>query len=458
MSKLNLSEAAAEILQQSKAKAGSESFGVGHKPSAKAPQQTAVEIGTAGHKTTDDNYDATKGVPTATPPGTKPPVGSEKFGDSPSKGSTSADFAAQPNAKDGRKDLAVSPEDGENTDKEKADRKKGPIAKQTFSANPGAKSPVAENSESDEEWEEEEEEELEEATVEEVMEDLESLEDSVFFEKYGCSKDQAKKAITSEEDEEDEEDKEETKQARKAKMKEDVDAMLSGENLSEEFKVKAATIFEAAVEARAEEIAVELEEKYIREFEETLETVKEDFATKLDSYLDYVVENWMTENELAIERGLRSEIVEDFIGALKNVFVEHYIDIPEEKVDIVEQLADRVEELEEQINDQILKNIDLKKSLSEQHKVEIIHTVCEGLSLSQVEKIKSLAKNVEFVSEEDFSEKLEAIKESYFPSGVVTASSDSLNDAVEIDEENTTKVVDPLIESYVSKISKLTKF
>ena len=201
-----------------------------------------------------------------------------------------------------------------------------------------------------------------------------------------------------------------------------------------------------------------METEYEEQFDSALSELREDFATKVDDYLNYMVQEWMEENQLAIESGLRSEIVEDFIGALKDVFVEHYIDIPEEKVDIVEQLVDKVEELEEQVNDQILKNIDLKKSLSEHHKTEIIHSVCEGLSLSQVEKIKSLAKNVEFVSEEDFAEKLEAIKESYFPCGVVTASSNSLNDAVEIDEENTTKVVDPLIESYVSKISKLTKF
>jgi AcrR family transcriptional regulator len=300
------------------------------------------------------------------------------------------------------------------------------------------------------------------------MEDLENMEDESFMEKYGCDKDEAVRIMEGDScdsyDDEDE-DEEENKKAKKAKkdemkmkVKEDVDAMLSGENLSEEFKEKASMIFEAAVEARVEEIASELEEKYIAEFEETLEVVKEDFASKLDSYLDYVVENWMAENELAIEKGLRSEIVEDFIGALKNVFVEHYIDIPEDKVDIVEQLADRVEELEDQINEQHLKNIDLKKSLSEHRKEEVVHLACEGLTLSQAEKVRALAKNVEFVSEEDFSEKLVSIKESYFPTEIRTASTDSLNDMIEIDEDNTTKVVDPLIESYVNKITRLAKF
>jgi len=442
MSKLNLSEAAAEILQGSAKNAPKAALGDGYKPNVKAPQQGEVEIGTAGHKTTDDSYEATKGVPTATAPGAKPPVGSEPM----------KKLSGQP-AQSG---TANQPEGSEDSDESKRDRKASAKLKQTMSANKGAVTCAEGEDEEDFDYEEEE---LEEATVEEVMKDIKSMKDSDFEEKYGMDKKSASKQISSEDEDEDEDEgKDSSTESMKAKMKEDVDAMLSGENLSEEFKQKASMIFEAAVEARVEEIAEELEEKYTREFEETLEVVKEDFAEKLDSYLDYVVENWMADNQLAVEKGLRSEIVEDFIGALKNVFVEHYIDIPEEKVDIVEQLVDKVDELEEEINEQILKNIDLKKSISEHQKVEVIHAVCEGLSLSQVEKIKSLAKNVEFVSEEDFAEKLEAIKESYFPSGVVSASSDSLNDTVEIDEDYTTKVVDPLIESYVSKISKLTKF
>ena len=458
MSKLNLSEAAADILNKSlsDAKSKEEKFGVGYQPKVSAPQQDVKEIGTAGHKTTDNNYDATIGVPTATPPGATPPVGSEKWGDSPSKGSDASTYKAQP----GEKGVLVQPEDGENTPEQKRDRVAGPKVKQTFSANKGAI--VPESSEGDDEWEDEdeewEEEELEEASHEEVEADLKSLSNKEFMSKYNMSKKDAKSHLSDEDDEDDSDDSECTASKMKEKMKEDIDAMLSGENLSEEFKQKATMIFEAAVEARVEEIAAELEEKYTQEFEETLELVKEDFAEKLDSYLDYVVENWMEDNKLSIEKGLRSEIVEDFIGALRNVFVEHYIDIPEDKVDVVEELVSKVEDLEEQINDQIIKNIDLKKSLSEHQKVEIIHSVCEGLSLSQVEKIKSLAKNVDFVSEEEFKHNLVAIRESYFPSGVKQATSDSLNEMIELDEDYTTKVVDPLIESYVNKISKLTKF
>lgn len=465
MSNLNLSEAAAEILNQSKAKAGAEPFGVGNPKASdekkvKTPQQAELEIGTAGHKYTDSNYDATKGMGAQA----TLPTGKGVAGEPMHK------LSGEPQQTQGRSDLTKDTEtETETSDDAKRDRKKATLAAAKMAANPKAMKPVVPESEEEEEWEEpeeeeefEDEEEVYEATIEEVMEDMESMDDEEFEATYGLTKEEASCKMSDDEDEDDEDEKEkkaEMKAKRKEKMKEDVDAMLSGENLSEEFRNKAAMIFEAAVEARVEELATELEEQFITEFNEAVETIKEDFADKLDSYLDYVVENWMAENELAVERGLRSEIVEDFIGALKNVFEEHYIDIPEDKTDVVEQLVDRVEELEDQINEQILKNIDLKKSISEHKKEEAVLSVCEGLSLTQVEKIKSLAKSVEFVSEEDFSEKLETIKESYFPSGVIQASTDSLNDIVELDEdENTTKVVDPLIEQYANIISKKPKF
>ena len=457
MSKLNLSEAAADILNKSKAGAGSEAYGVGNPKASnetkvKAPNQAQVDIGTAGQKYTDSSYNGTKGM------GAKAtlPTGSGVAGEPMHK------LSGQPQQTQGRSDLANDSEtETQNSSKELMDRKKATLAAAKASSNPKAQKPYVPENEDEEEWDTEEdqewEEELEEASVEEVMEDLENMDDEIFMEKYGCDKNKAINIVNGED--EDDDDEEEEKASRKAKMKakvaEDVDAMLAGENLSEEFKNKAAMIFEAAVEARVEEIASELEEQFTSYYEQTVDVIKEDFANKLDSYLDYVVENWMAENELAIERGLRSEIVEDFIGALKDVFVEHYIDIPEDKSDIVEQLVDKVEELEDQVNEQILRNIELKQSISEHKKEEAVLAVCEGLSLSQVEKIKSLAKNVDFVSEEDFSEKLETIKESYFPSGIVTASSESLNDIVELDEdENTTAVVDPLIELYAKNLTK----
>jgi hypothetical protein len=239
-------------------------------------------------------------------------------------------------------------------------------------------------------------------------------------------------------------------------VNEDIAALMAGENLSEEFKRKATSIFEAAVKTKVSELAEELEAQYVAQFEEAYEEMKEDFAAKVDEYLDYVVENWMQENELAIESGLRTEIAEGFIDSLKTVFEEHYIDIPEEKFDVVEELASKVEALEKQVNEEITRNINLKQKLSEQKKVEALHSVCEGLTLSQAEKIKTIAESVEFVSEEDFVEQMEAIKESYFsiPSYVKPASIESLNDIVNLTEDTKAPAVDPMIAAYASRISK----
>ncbi len=441
MSKLNLTEAAADILKGSVKSAGSESFDT-KKPSVSTPGQTIQDLGTAGHKTTDPNYDAAKSMKKATPPGATPPVGSEPL----------KTLSGEPQQTQGRKDLAGTPEGGETSDEAKVNRKKGPVAKNTSPVNSGAKAPMVPEGEDEEDWEPEDEEnedwdeeELEEATMEEVEKDLQSLDDEAFQKKYRMSKKQVAAELAKAE-------------KQQKGMKEDIDAMLAGENLSEEFKEKATIIFEAAVNARVEEIAQELEEKFTEEFESTIETVKEEFAEKLDSYLDYVVENWMVENEIAIEKGLRTEIVEDFIGALKNVFVEHYIDIPEEKVDLVEELVAKVEDLEDKVNEEIERNIALKQSINEHKKQEAINTVCEGLTLSQAEKIKAIAESVDFVSEEDFGSKIETIKESYFPSYVKSASADDYNEPVELDEDYTTKVVDPLVAQYAAKIAKLSKF
>jgi hypothetical protein len=241
----------------------------------------------------------------------------------------------------------------------------------------------------------------------------------------------------------------------KSKMKEDIDALLSGENLSEEFTAKATTIFEAAVIARAEEVAEEIEAELTEQFHAAVEEIKEDLAAKVDDYLNYMVEEWMKDNEIAIEKGLRAEIVEDFITGLKGLFEEHYIDIPTDKVDVVEELATKVEELEASLNEQITKGVELAKALNEQKKIEAIYTACEGLSQTQVEKLKSLAENVEFTTEEEFATKVETLKESYFKSDVKVADSSALDDTVEIEEEKkVSKSSDPLMEQYANVISK----
>jgi hypothetical protein len=168
----------------------------------------------------------------------------------------------------------------------------------------------------------------------------------------------------------------------------------------------------------------------------------------------------MKENELAVEKGLRAEIVEDFIGGLRNLFVEHYIDIPADKVDVVEQLTTKVEELEDSLNEQINKGVELTKALNEQKKIEAIYTACEGLSQTQVEKLKSLAENVEFSTEEEFVAKLDVLKESYFKSEVKAADASALDDEVQIDEEVKPKqnvFTDASMEIYAKTISQTLK-
>jgi hypothetical protein len=245
------------------------------------------------------------------------------------------------------------------------------------------------------------------------------------------------------------------KMIKKEKMKEDIDALISGENLSEEFITKATTIFEAAVIARAEEVIAEAEEALTEQFEAAIEEIKEEMATKVDDYLNYMVEEWVKDNEIAIEKGLRAEIVEDFISGLKDLFEDHYIDIPEEKVDVVEELTAKVEELEEAYNEQIKSAIELKKELNEHKKFEAIYAACEGLTQTQVEKMKSLAESVEFTTEEEFTEKMETLKESYFKNPVVSADSSALDDEVQIEEEKkVVKSSDPLMEVYSKAISQ----
>jgi hypothetical protein len=237
---------------------------------------------------------------------------------------------------------------------------------------------------------------------------------------------------------------------------EDIDALMQGENLSEEFKSKAATIFEAAVMSRVDLVIEEVESQLIEQFEIAVEEVKKELSEKLDDYLTYMSQEWMKENELAIEKGLRAELAEDFMAGLRDLFIEHNIDIPAEKVDIVEEMAMRIEELENSINEEIHRGIELTKELNEQKKIEAIYTACEGLTQTQVEKLKALAENVDFTTEEEFVEKVEVLKESYFKRDLKYADNNALDEEVHIEEEKKTHKVssDPLIEQYAKTISQ----
>ena len=264
------------------------------------------------------------------------------------------------------------------------------------------------------------------------------------------------KSTMKEEEESDEEiiSDEETEEI---SFKEDIDALFADDStISEEFKSKVTTIFEARVFDRVAQIEEEIESKYASMLEEAVEEIKQDLTEKVDDYLNYVVEQWIEENQIAIESGLRSEITEEFIAGLRNLFAEHYIDVPEEKVDLVDELASKVEELEEKLNEEIETNIQYKKAILESVKRETVYDVCKGLTETQVEKMKSLAESVEFSTEEELTEKLEAIRENYFPSNIKQAEETQLHEQVE-DEESGEKVKksnDPFINAIVQSISK----
>jgi small-conductance mechanosensitive channel len=239
---------------------------------------------------------------------------------------------------------------------------------------------------------------------------------------------------------------------------EDIDALFADDStISEEFKTKVSTIFEARVQDRISQLEEEVEAKYSGMLEEAVEAIKDDLTEKVNDYLGYVVEQWMADNEIAIEKGIRSELAEEFISGLKNLFAEHYIDVPEDKVDLVEELAARVEETESKLNEEIERGIELRKQLVESRKEEITHTVTEGLTDTQVEKIKSLAESVEFSTEEEYKTKLETIRENYFPSGVKKADVEQLHEQVEDASNQATKAVDPFVASVVNSISKTLK-
>ena len=232
---------------------------------------------------------------------------------------------------------------------------------------------------------------------------------------------------------------------------EDVDALVQGEDLSEDFQKKAATIFEAAVKSKVRSEVERIEEEKTQEISEEVETFKTELAEKVDGYLDYVVKEWMTENELAIERGLKGEIAEDFIGGLKTLFEEHYIDVPDEKYDILESQAEKIEELEGKLNETINKLTEKNKVENSLVKEQVIAKVSQDLAETQTEKFASLVEDVEFTDEKSFEEKLNTLKENYFPKSVPSENST----LVEENHEETKEIdVSGAMAAYMSAIKR----
>ena len=226
----------------------------------------------------------------------------------------------------------------------------------------------------------------------------------------------------------DEETEESPVEAYQVDMSEHVNALLEGEDLSEEFHAKATTIFEAAVKAKLEEEVALLEQAYAETLEERVSEIMEQLSTDVDNYLNYVVEQWIEENEVAVESALRSELTEDFIGGLRSLFAEHYIDIPEEEVAVVEELSQTVEQLESKLNEEIERNVALTGMIAESRKNELVAYVCEGLTTTQAEKLKGLTENVAYTDDDQFIEKISTLRENYFPTSV---KADAVLDRVE---------------------------
>ena len=229
--------------------------------------------------------------------------------------------------------------------------------------------------------------------------------------------DKKKKEMSEAEHKDDEKMKKETAKdkVKDMDMKEDVNALTEGEDLSEEFKAKAATIFEAAVKAKLVEEIEKLEGEYETKVAEKVEETKSEIVEKVDAYLNYVVEEWMKENELAIEKGLRAEITEDFIGGLKSLFESHYINVPQEKYDVIESQAAEIEKLKEEVNQTIEKNVELNQKVSENNRQEIINDVSSDLAATEAEKLGKLAESIEYKDAESFRNSVETLKNSYYP-------------------------------------------
>jgi hypothetical protein len=262
-----------------------------------------------------------------------------------------------------------------------------------------------------------------------------------------------------EDDEEDEEDmknkmKKEMVEKYRGSMREDVDALFNGESLSEDFRVKATLIFETAVQSRVEKIVEDVLSENDQILASAVEEIKSELSEQVDEYLNYVVEEWVQENQVAIETGLRAELAEDFITGLKSLFEEHYIEIPEEKVDVAEELAVRVVELEEAAAEAATEKNSLIEQLNAVKKEKAITLACEGLTQVQAEKIKSLAESVEFTTEGDFNNKLAIIRENYFPSKVSVKSEVKAIQESAVEEPEVEVIRDVTMNRYVQSLTK----
>ena len=292
-------------------------------------------------------------------------------------------------------------------------------------------------------------------TEEEVIEEEEATTDEVVAEEETASEEESTEVVAEEETSEEETVAEEEE---KYDVEADVAALLQGEELSEEFQSKAKTIFETAIKTKVAEIKEELQESYATALVEELDKIKEGLTERVDGYLEYVADEWMQENALQVEQGLKTEMTESFLEGMKSLFEEHYVTIPEEKYDVLNSMVDKLDEMESKLNEQIDRNVALNRRLAESTADVIFTEAADGLADTQKEKLATLAENVEFESDTDYREKLETLKESYFPSktSAPKSTSENLSEEVSTDEvisEETT----PRMQAYLDVLSRAAK-
>ena len=287
--------------------------------------------------------------------------------------------------------------------------------------------------------------EEEELSAEDTIEEEETVTDEVVAEEE-----------TAEEEVVSEEEVTEEEVVAEYDIEEDVNALLAGEELSEEFQEKARTIFEAAINSKVAQIKEQLEAAYEEKFVEEVASAKESLAERVDSYLEYVADEWMSENQLAVEAGLKTEMTESFLTGMKSLFEEHYVTIPEDKYDVLESMVDKLDDMETKLNEQIEKNITLNARLSESASDAILKDVSEGLAQTQKEKLASLSESVEFESETQYREKLETLKESYFSQKNVStpAKTETLSEGVDSAPATYSGSMDAYMRALGSTLSK----
>jgi hypothetical protein len=287
---------------------------------------------------------------------------------------------------------------------------------------------------------------------EEVDEDEEVVaEESCDDEEGGPKPKKGKKSPKEDEDEDEDEMKEDFD------IEEDVNALLAGEDLSEEFQEKARTIFEAAIRSKVADIKEELQETYENALIEEIEVIKEGLVDRVDAYLEYVADEWVSENALAVEHGLKTEMTESFLQGMRGLFEDHYVSIPEDRYDVIESMVDKLDEMEGKLNEQIQRNVALNRRLAESVADVIFADVAEGLALSQKDKLASLAENVEFDSEANYREKLVTLRESYFPSNTGTQRDDSETLSESTDVQSQQPQVDGRMATYLQTLGRVAK-